>query len=163
VTENPVRNELLPSVKRFAERKESKRILSSLYGSLESGYYPTSSGVLIRREHFLVDGGRLDAFARRVVRALFYREKGHSLPNDCMVHTIHYRRFGEAQRLVGPDRDFYDFIREELTDRSQRQSWGGVFAYYWLQSPNHPDATWWLLEFYGKRLYLCNTFCQSSI
>src|SRR5450432_1906735 len=34
---NPARDELVPAVKRFAERQESKRILKSLYESLDSG------------------------------------------------------------------------------------------------------------------------------
>jgi hypothetical protein len=157
VIENPARNELLATVKRFAKRKESKHILASLYRSLESGYYPTTSGVLVRRQRSIIEGARLDVFARRVVRALFYREKEYLLPNECAINAIHYCRFADAVRLAGPDADFYGFILGKLTDDAQRQSWGDVFAYSWIQSPNHPNATWWLLEFYGKRLYLCST------
>lgn len=30
---------------------------------------------------------------------------------------------------------------------------GDVFGYSWV-SPNDSEATWWLLDFYGKRIFL---------
>jgi hypothetical protein len=160
--DNPARNALLPTVKRFAERKESKNILSSLHRSLESGYYPTASGVLTKRQRFVIDGERLDAFAKRIVKAVFYREKGYPVPSGYMIHAINYRGFAEAQRVSGPNADFYQFILHELIS-AEAQSWGGAFAYSWIQSPNDSNATWWLLEFFGKRMYLCNTFSDVSL
>jgi len=47
---NPARDELIPAVKRFAEREQSKRILKSLYDSLDSGYYPNVAGLLVKRD-----------------------------------------------------------------------------------------------------------------
>jgi hypothetical protein len=160
--ENVARNELLATVKRFADRERSKRILKSLYESLRSDYYPTPAGVLVRRQYFVVDGGRLDAFVRRVVKALFYREKGYRLPDGYGIHAIHHRRIVEAERLAGPDGDFYAFILAELIEHRERQAWGDVFGYSWVQSPNDSGATWWLLDFYGKRQYLCNTWREDA-
>jgi hypothetical protein len=157
-TGNPARDELIPAVKRFAERQESKRVLHSFYDSLESGYFPNSAGIFVRREHFIVDGARMDTFARRVVKALFYREKGHRLPDGYFINAIHYRRLEEIERLPGSDRDFWSFTVTELIENRPRKSWDKAFAYSWLQSPNDPEATWWLLEFYGTRQYLANTW-----
>lgn len=132
---NPARDELIPTLKRFADRKESKRILKSVYDSLSTGYYPNQSGVLIKRDHFVIDGERLDAFARRTVKALFYREKGHRLPDEFGVNAIHYRRMKDVFRTSSADGDFRAFIISELNDK-ELYSWGAVFAYSWLQSPN---------------------------
>ena len=159
---NPARNELIPAVKRFAEREESKRILKSFYDSLDSGYYPNATGLLVKREHFVVEGARLDGFARRVVRALFYREKGHRLPDRYIVSAINYRRMATIERLSVENRDFWPFIITELIERGQRQAWGDVFAFSWVQSPNDPDGTWWLLEFYGTPQYLCRTWNEAA-
>lgn len=146
---NPARDELIPAVRRFVERQESKRILHSLYESLDSGYYPNAEGLFVRRENFIVEGARLDGFARRVVKALFYREKGHRLPGGYLVSAINHRRMEEIERVSGENRDFWPFIITELIERGERQAWGDVFAYSWIQSPHDPDATWWLIEFYG--------------
>jgi hypothetical protein len=159
---NPARDELIPAVKRFAERQESKRILKSLYGSLESGYYPNAAGLFVRRENFIVEGERLDGFAKRVVKALFFREKGHRLPDGYLLIAINHRRMEEIERSSGDNRDFWPFVITELIERGQRQAWGDVFAYSWIQSANDPDATWWLLEFYGTPQYLCSTWSESA-
>ena len=151
-TGNASRNELLPFVKRFAGRQQSKRILKTIY---ESEYYLTPGGLVVRQQ-FVIEGERLDAFAKRLVKALFYVEKRYRLPDDCLIHAINYRRMGEAERLAGPNKDFYASILTELQHQEHR-AWGDVFGYSWVQSPNHSDATWWLLDFYGKPQYLCNT------
>lgn len=144
---NPARDELIPAVKRFAERQQSKRVLKSLYDSLESGYYPNPMGIFMRREHFVVDGERLDRFAKRVIKALFYREKGHRLPEGYAINAIHHRRMDAVIRQSGSDADFWMFIIAKLNEKSLRKAWGEVFGYSWVQSPNDPDATWWLLDF----------------
>ena len=154
---NTSRNELLPIVKRFAEREESKRILKTVYESLRPAYYETPGGIIVQGQQFVLEGERLDTFAKRVVKALFYREKRYRLPDDCSIHAINYRRMREFEDLAGPNKDFYVFILAELAEYAERRSWGDVFGYSWVQSPNHSDATWWLLDFYGKPLYLCNT------
>jgi hypothetical protein len=159
---NPARDELIPAVKRFAERQESTRILKNFYASLDSGYYPNSTGLFVRREHFVVEGARLDGFARRVVKALFFREKGHRLPGGYVVNAINYRRMEEIERSSGENSNFWPFIITELIERGQRQAWGDVFGYRWVQSPNDPDATWWLLEFYGKAQYLSSTWSETA-
>jgi hypothetical protein len=145
-------------VKRFAEREGSKRILRGFYDSLESAYVPNEAGIFVGRQHFEVEGARLDSFARRVVKALFYREKGYRFPEGYLINAIHYRRMDDVSRRAGTNRDFWPFILNELIENSPRQTWGDVFGYWWLQSPNDSDATWWLLEFYGTAQYLCSTF-----
>lgn len=154
---NASRNELIPIVKRFAERAESKRILRTVYESLRSGYYETPGGISIRRQQFALEGERLDAFAKRVIKGLFYLEKRYRLPDDCTIHAINHRRMSEFEDLAGPNRDFYALILTELAEHTERRSWGDVFGYSWVQSPNYSDATWWLLDFYGRPQYLCNT------
>jgi hypothetical protein len=154
---NASRNELIPKIKLFVEHQRAKNVLRGFYESLGTGYLPNDAGVYVQREHFVVEGARLDAFARRVVKALFYREKGHRLPDKCAINAINYRRIDEVIERTG-DPEFWGFILNELIENSPRQTWGDVFGYWWLQSPKDPDATWWLLEFYGTAQYLCSTF-----
>jgi hypothetical protein len=153
---NPARDELKPKVQRFAARRESVRVLKSFYASLRTAYLPNESGVFVKRQGFVVDGGRLDALAVRVTKALFYREKGHRLPDGYVVTAIHHRRMYEVMRDFGENADFFPSIIGELNQNPLR-SWGDVFAYSWVQSPNGSEQTWWMLHFYGNPLFLCWT------
>jgi hypothetical protein len=157
-TDNETRNELIEVVKRFAERLESKNILSGFYESLESAYVLNEFGILVRRQKFMVEGARMDAFGVRVAKALFFRVKGHRLPDGYIVNSIHFRRFPQIEAMSVENRDFWPMIISELLHSSQKEVWGDVFSYSWVQSPNNPDATWWLLSLYGKTQYLCSTW-----
>jgi hypothetical protein len=158
-TGNASRNELLPKIKRFAEHERAKNVLRSFYDSLETSYVPNDAGIYMQRQHFMVEGTRLDAFARRVVKALFYREKAHRLPDPYAINVINYRRIDEVIERTG-DTEYWALILNELIEKGPRQTWGDVFGYWWLQSPNDQEASWWLLEFYGTAQYLCSTFKQ---
>lgn len=155
--ESRTRKALIPKVRRFAEREESKRVLASFYDSLETGYMRNDKGVFVQREMFEVDGARMDAFAVRVVKALFYREKRYRLPAGYVINPIHYRELPVIESMVG-ERDFWPFILAELDQSPNRQKWGDVFAYSWVQSPNDFNATWWLLSLYDRPQYLCSTW-----
>jgi hypothetical protein len=143
-------------------RDESKRILASFYKTLSSGYFPGPAGIHIRREHFVVDGERMDSFARRVVRALFYREKGHRLPGGYAINALHHRRMNDVIRQSGDNADFWLFIIDKLNEPAAHKAWGEVLGYSLVQSPNDLDATWWLLHFYGTPQYLCSTFNETA-
>jgi hypothetical protein len=154
---NADRDQVLPKVMRFAGRRESKRSLAAFYDSLRMGYHQTPRGVYVWTQHFTVQGERLDRFAQRVVKALFWREKGHRLPDGYAVTAINHARLKDIERQAGAEKDFLPFIIAELNG-SEFKQWGEVFGYFWVQSPNHPEQTWWLLEFYGTRYYLCSTY-----
>lgn len=156
--DNATRNELIGVVKRFAERPESKRVLSGFYESLESGYMLNESGVFVRREKFSVEGARMNAFAARVIKALFFRVKGYRLPDGYIVNAIHYRVYRQIEAMSGEHRDFWPIIIAELLRSSHAEAWGDVFGYSLVQSPNDPNATWWLLSLYDRAQYLCSTW-----
>jgi hypothetical protein len=107
----------------------------------------------VQAQHFNVEIDRMDRFARRVVKALFYREKGYRLPQDHLVNAIHPARRAHFGR---EENEFFDRIIMKLRDESWRR-WGSTFGYAWVQSPNGPSMTWWLLEFYGAGRYVCST------
>ncbi len=151
------RKELIPTVRRFADRLKSRRVLESFYESLETGYLLNDKGVFVQRQRFEVDGARMDAFAVRVVKALFYREKGYRLPDGYIVNPMHYRQLPQIESMIGGG-DFWRFILAELYQSPNRQNWGDVFAYSWVQSPNDINAIWWLLSLYDRPQYLCSTW-----
>ena len=159
---NSDRNKIIPAVTRFANRKGSQKLLNSFHSSRGAAYLENSKGIYVWTEHFTVEGPRLDRFAQRITKALFYREKGHRLSGNYIVNAIHYTKFAKLADQSEDNRDFLEFIVTELSEQRQRKAWGGVFGYSWVQSPNDDEQTWWLLDFYGGRHYLCNTCNQTD-
>jgi hypothetical protein len=153
---NPARDELKAKVERFAVRRESARSLESFYATLRTAYLPSETGILLRRQGFVIDRKRLDAFAVRVTKALFYREKGYRLPDHYAVNAIHHSLVAELIQHLGESADFMRLMISEL-NHSLLRSWGDAFAYAWVPSPNGAERTWWMLHFYGNPLFLCWT------
>jgi hypothetical protein len=134
---NDDRDSVLPSALRFSQRWESHRVLASLFNSVEWDYHINQQGMYVRAQRYEIEGARLDRFATRVTKALFYREKGYRLPNDHRVNAIHHSR---RPLIHGDGREFLDWIVVEL-GQQQPRAWGTTFAYRWLQSPNGDSMT----------------------
>ena len=150
---NRDRNMVLPRAVRSSQRRESRRTLTPLFDSLGWDYRLNDQGVYVRAQRYTVEVGRLDRFATRAIKALFYREKGHRLADDHRVNAIHPSRWPTIQ---GDAREFLEWITAGLQTMPAK-SWGTTFAYRWVQSPNGPSMTWWLLELYGTPQYVCST------
>jgi hypothetical protein len=61
------------------------------------------------------------------------------------------------------NKEFLSFIIIELIEHNERQAWGQVFGYSWVQSPNDDEQTWWLLDFFGSAEYLCSTWSGAAV
>ena len=95
--------------------------------------------------------------------ALFFREKGHRLPDGYVVNAIHRTKLDALARQSTDNKEFLSFITTELIEYSERHAWGQVFGYSWVQSPNDEEQTWWLLDFFGSAEYLCNAWTGAAI
>jgi hypothetical protein len=155
---NPDRDKLKSKVKRFVERKESKNLLAGVYASMGERWRENENGLFVKRQFFTIEGEHLDAFARRMIRALFLHQKGYKLPDDCLIHTFH------RLRLAHLPLEAQEFLINMAALLSSRPiySCGEAFAYQWEQSPNGESMTWWLLTFYGQANFICNTFPRPS-
>jgi hypothetical protein len=150
---NQDRLKVLPAAMRFAQRRQARRILQDFYESLHFTYRPTPGGLYVWGQGYSVDGKRMDQFARRVIKALFYHEKGYRLLDDHVVNPIHHTL---RPLLQGEELEFLDWIVNKLISTPPK-AYGTTFAYRWVQSPNGPSMTWWLLELYGTARYVCST------
>ncbi len=93
--ESRTRKELIPTVRRYAEREQALRQLAKFYESLETGFSRNDAGVFVERQMFEVEGAKMEGLAVRVIKALFYREQGYRLPGNYVVSPIHYRQIPE--------------------------------------------------------------------
>jgi hypothetical protein len=149
------REQIIPSIIRYSQREGSKNTLREFYRTLGKSWHENPQSVITMAQHHVVDGRRMDAFARRMVRGLFFREKGHRVPDSYGVDVIHRLRVPEL--IDGPDGDFFSMVVMKLAESENRHERGETFAYSFLQSPNDDDQTWWTLEFYGTEEWLSRT------
>jgi hypothetical protein len=75
---------------------------------------------------------------------------------DLANHRVNAIHHSQRPLLGGEALEFLDWIVGELNTTIPR-SWGTTFSYRWLESPNGPWMTWWLLELYGTQRYVCST------
>ena len=122
VFRNEDRNKVLPAALRFSERRESRRVLKTFWDSLEWDYQLNAQGLFIRAQHFNVEMYRPDSFARRVVKALFYREKGYRLPDDHRVNPMHHSRLLTFQSEEGPIVEWFVSMLYDV----QPRAWGKI-------------------------------------
>jgi hypothetical protein len=157
VKANADRNAVLPSVKRSLERPSAAGFSRAFLENVHEAprFSPAGLYAGMQRIH-VADGARLDRVATRITKGLFYHVKGYRLPDDHGVKAVHYSRLGEPM-VNGTEFEktllqFVAMLRQETAVKI-----GETFSYRWLQSPNGPERTIWLLSFYGHDEYFCTT------
>lgn len=157
------RDAILPTVMRGINRVKAKRFLGGLWSQTQLLPRHSPSGIFIGNQHRITfDGSRLDRVARRIVQALFSKVLGRRLPDDHCINVIHYSRFTDLGN-ISPEYDqaLRDFIW--LISSEQLTKVGNVFGYRWIQSPNGPSNTMWLLYFFGRLEFYCATYPDQDI
>jgi hypothetical protein len=154
---NPDRNAVLPSVQASVMnpsapgfRKAFKRDLQLVPRFSPSGLYMGLHAA------YVADGARLDGMAKRMTKGLFYKVKGHRLPGTYGVNALNLSRLNDAS-LAGTEFKQVALDSVALLKQEQTVTKGDTFSYRWLQSPNGPERTIWLLSFYGRDEYFCTT------
>jgi hypothetical protein len=75
---------------------------------------------------------------------------------------VHVSRFPTVAALHPEiDLTFRQFIA--LVSEEPPREFGKSFAFRWLQSPNGPDHTMWLLYFYDHLEFFCSTHSLASV
>jgi hypothetical protein len=157
VKDNPDRNAVLPSVEASLNNPGGGGLRGAFQRDLTLLPRVSPSGLYMGlHPAYVADGARLDRMAKRIVKGLFYRVKGHRLPDDYGVNALNLSRLDDAS-LAGTEfksvaLDFIAMLRRETPVAK-----GDTFAYRWLQSPNGSERTIWLLTFYGQDEYFCTT------
>lgn len=157
------REGILPTVLRGINSPKASRFRATLLSNTQIAPRFSPSGIFLGdQRQITLDGARIEGIARRIVQGLFFHVKGQRLPNDHAINVVPVGRFREMANLH-PEIDLalHEFIAritaEPLTEH------GDVFGYRYLQSPNGPSHTMWLLYFYERLEFFCTTFSTASI
>lgn len=139
-------------------RPQSDRFRAALLAESEILPRFTNKGVYINlHRQIRFDLHRMDRVAERIVKGLFYRVKGHRLPDDHGVNVLFAEAIWQLGTFdLGLEETAYQFI--DLISHEPLTEIGNVFGFRWIQSANGTDHTMWLFYFYGKLEYYCTTF-----
>jgi hypothetical protein len=133
-------------------RKESARYKRAILNSLFSTELVTKSGLYVgRATAFRVKGKRLNRVASRIVKGLFYHEKGFRLPDDC-----------EALAFADPltmndDPEVINRMVSFMLTKPEKVIGDNVFSYRYYFHEEEEYTSAWLMVFYESMLFFGST------
>lgn len=157
------REGILSTVLRGINSPKAGRFRATLLSNTQIAPQFSPSGIFLGNQRQMTfDGARIEGTARRIVQGLFFHVKGQRLPDDHAITVIPVGRFREVANLH-PEMDLAlrEFVARITTELLTEH--GDVFGYRWIQSPNGPSRTMWLLYFYERLEFFCTTFPTASI
>lgn len=138
-------------------RKESARFKRSIVASMFPAELVTKSGLYVGTVPALsVEGARLNRVASRIVRGLFYHEKGFRLPDTC-----------EAVAFADPltmsdDPEIVHRVVSFMLTKPENVIGDNVFSYRYHFHEEKEDTSAWLMTFYESMLFSGSTSPKES-
>jgi hypothetical protein len=135
------------TVLRSLQRAEATGLRISLLGSIHPVLLRSQSGLLLgRRAGYGVDLDRLNRVVTRIVKGLFFHEKGYRLPaTHEAVGLVDPKLNQEEQSLA-----YLTKVLGPLQFQPETRVGDGIFSYRFLFTTDEPDSSVWLMSFYEK-------------
>ncbi|MEP7227382.1 MAG: hypothetical protein ABI785_08480 [Gemmatimonadales bacterium] len=130
---------------RGLRRPEAQGFASEVRKSLVLADLPPLPDGSIQLAGQWVDGARINRSTQRLIRAFFWRERGHRLPRG-------YRTTGGLFETASA---FLPILLPLLASGGgERILAGGQFDYVWGEAPDDPDTTAWWFTFFGRYSFI---------
>lgn len=135
-------------------RTQQSRLLRATLRNIRPAEKWESGIYLGRRSSYSVDLKRMTRVVERTVRGLFSHEFGHCIPADYEVDTkaVDGFRAGDINAILGVSK-----VADAALAGGLRRVAGGAFEYAVSRAIDRPDATVWVLRFYGKVYFIART------
>lgn len=135
----------LPTVLRSLRRSEAAGLTKSFLSRMRPVMLRSASGLYLgRRMGYDVDDDRLIRVLTRIVKGLFFHEKGYRLPDTHeAVAELEPRREPGADGLTDEMK-----VLAALRAQPVRMLGNGVFSYRFLFTQDDPDCSVWQMTFY---------------
>jgi hypothetical protein len=139
------------SVVRGLVRKEAPAFRAAALRNPQAVMAQTTSGVYLPTWKIDVDADRLKNFGIRVVRGLYYTERGQRLPDEAICVAA-------IQDLPhDPERPLDLSLLNDLLALPPKVIHDDVFAYRFFIDPDEPTRSVWMLAFYQRYFIGCIT------
>jgi hypothetical protein len=147
------------TVFRSLQRPEAVGLKTSLLRSLRPVSLRSPSGLYLGyKPGYTVDLDRLNRVATRIVKGLFFHERGYRLPDT-------HRAFGLVDPRLIPDEQGVKStatVLAALQTQQARTVGNGVFSYKFLFTEDESDSSVWLMSFYENLFAIGVTLPQEE-
>lgn len=114
-------------------------------------YVPGPEGILVPALVGNADLGRFDRVTARIIKGIFFHERGGRLPSD--YHVVNYSTEG-LRRLPTDVGHQLKAIVETLLLRAPKQIGGPQFLYWSDYDPNDSNQSTWLLAIHRHHFFI---------
>lgn len=156
VADHPDAKEILPTVMRSLEKPDKIGFRNSLLKNLQKRDLMSRGGLYLGKAATLnVDLNRIYRVLERVIKGLFYHEKGYRLPDNYMVNIY---SDSEMETLTEDARNKLKVdIIQPLASKTPHTVGNDVFSYRVAFTDVDPNTSAWVLIFYQNVFFLCVT------
>jgi hypothetical protein len=149
------RDEILKPVSdatvRALARPEAAGFRRSIVKGIRETFISSPAGILVPALVGNVDLSRLDRVAARIIKGLFFTERGMRLPSDYSV--VNYSSEGLRQVPMAVGRQLQTLI-EALLAREPKHIGGPQFLYWSDYNPDDPNQSTWLLVIHRHHFFI---------
>jgi len=153
--------ELLKSKKPFIRgihRKESAGFRQSILNNTSWNEVYTASGIYLGKALVQdVDWSRIKRVVGRIVKGLFYKEKGFTLSSDYVLEV------SPISTKTREDMEIITQILEPLARQRENIIGNKVFSYRFIFCEQNTHQTLWMLTFYENFFFLGSTFPEIQL
>jgi hypothetical protein len=132
-------------------RPEGERFAKSILKTVRRTFVPTPSGVLIPAFFGTVNLDRLDLVTARIIKGIFYTERGRRLPSDYKVVAYSTEGLKRVPTSVGQQ---LKTIIEVLIAREPKRVGGPQFLYWSDYDPDDHNQSTWLLVIHRHHFFI---------
>ena len=156
VADHPDAKEILPTVMRSLEKPDKTGFKNALLKNFHKMDLTSPGGLYLGKVGvFNVDLNRIYRVLERVIKGLFYHEKGYRLPDNYMVFI---RSDSEMQKLTEDAKGkLMVEIIQPLASKTLHTVGNDVFSYRVAFTEADPNTSAWVLIFYQNVFFLCAT------
>jgi hypothetical protein len=151
--EHPIGKRLVQSINRGLQRPEARAFANAFSRTMREVSLMTPSGLYLGTVGgFKPNWKRLERFAERIIRGLYWKEMGSALPPG---------HFLKATPIVQPTDELRALFKEVYASSAVRNFGAGAFAYQFTHLPKG-GGTAWIIEFYGNVAFFAITADPNS-
>jgi hypothetical protein len=142
---------ILPAIHRSLEREKAAGFRAAFFSSIEEVKATTPAGVYVgKRFAYNVDLDRLCRVPTRIVRGLFWQQRGARLTDDYRIVTYALSAFHGAPDALAELQ--VRLIAPLLT--TEAINVGRAFSYWVKFVEEDPAASAWMMRFYQRAIFL---------
>jgi hypothetical protein len=140
---------ILPTIFRGLSNPKKTKFKNSFLNSIEEIEVKTKAGIYLgKKASYHVDKERLCNVAERIVRGLFWKDNGSTIPSSWTIKSY------LIEEWILSNRAAMEKIARLFMDRKGRQIGNGVFRYWIAKHDKKEGEVWWLTFYHATNFMI---------